>query len=115
VQAAALTKQLVAGDIIDLGDRAFEVLHLPGHSPGSIGLWEASTGTLFSGDAIYDGPLYDFLPESNIADYLRTMEQLRSLPVSVVHGGHDPSFGRERMLAIIDEYVAGRGKRAEAT
>jgi glyoxylase-like metal-dependent hydrolase (beta-lactamase superfamily II) len=115
IQPTPLTKQLIAGNVVDLGDRAFEVLHLPGHSPGSIGLWEASTGTLFSGDAIYDGPLYDFLPESNIADYLGTMEQLRSLPVSVVHGGHDPSFGRERMLAIIDDYVASRGKRAEAT
>jgi len=40
------------GDIIDLGDRAFEVLHLPGHSPGSIALFEAATKTLFSGDAI---------------------------------------------------------------
>ena len=26
-----------------------------GHSPGGIGLWEAATGTLFSGDTIYDG------------------------------------------------------------
>ena len=32
--------------VIDLGDRAFEVLHLPGHSPGSIGLWDATSGTL---------------------------------------------------------------------
>jgi hypothetical protein len=32
------------------------------------------------------------------------------VPVSVVHGGHDPSFGRERMIEIIDEYVAHRGK-----
>jgi len=31
--------------VIDLGDRAFEVLHLPGHSPGSIGLWDATSGT----------------------------------------------------------------------
>ena len=29
------------GDVIDLGDQAFEVLHLPGHSPGSIGLWDS--------------------------------------------------------------------------
>ena len=47
------------GDVIDLGDRAFEVLHLPGHSPGSIGLWDPAAGTLFSGDAIYDGPLLE--------------------------------------------------------
>ena len=42
---------IVEGDVVDLGDRHFEVLHLPGHSPGSIGLWEDRTGTLFSGDA----------------------------------------------------------------
>jgi glyoxylase-like metal-dependent hydrolase (beta-lactamase superfamily II) len=46
--------------VIDTGDRHFEVLHLPGHSPGSIGLWEERSGTLFSGDAIYDGPLPAF-------------------------------------------------------
>jgi glyoxylase-like metal-dependent hydrolase (beta-lactamase superfamily II) len=57
------------GDEVDLGDRCFEVIHLPGHSPGSIGLWEESSGTLFSGDAIYDGPLLDELPESSIYDY----------------------------------------------
>ena len=35
-----------------------------------------STGTLFSGDAIYDGPLLDELPESDIVVYLNTMERL---------------------------------------
>lgn len=103
------TRQLVEGDVIDLGDRAFEVMHLPGHSPGSIGLWEQRSGVLFSGDAIYDGPLLDMLPDSSVPDYVRTMTRLRELPVTVVHGGHEPSFGRDRMIAIIDEYLASRG------
>ena len=64
------------GAIVDTGDRSFEVVHLPGHSPGSIGLWEAETGILFSGDAIYDGPLIDQLEDGNVADYIRTMERL---------------------------------------
>ncbi|MEX2247762.1 MAG: MBL fold metallo-hydrolase [Dehalococcoidia bacterium] len=108
VAPAPLTRLVGEGDVVDLGDRAFEVLHLPGHTPGSIGLWDARAATLFSGDAIYDGPLYDFLPESDVADYLRTMERLRGLPVAAVHGGHDPSFGRERMIEIIDGYVRSR-------
>jgi glyoxylase-like metal-dependent hydrolase (beta-lactamase superfamily II) len=95
-------------DVIDTGDRHFEVFHLPGHSPGSIGLWEEATGTLFSGDAVYDGPLLDQLPTSNIADYLATMRRLRELPVTVVHGGHDPSFGRERLVELCDAYLRGR-------
>jgi glyoxylase-like metal-dependent hydrolase (beta-lactamase superfamily II) len=108
IAPAPPTRLVGEGDVVDLGDRALVVLHLPGHTPGSIGLWEEATGILFSGDAIYDGLLFDFLPESDIADYVATMRRLRDLPVTVVHGGHEPSFGRERMQAIIDEYVARR-------
>jgi len=63
---------------------------------------------LFSGDAVYDGPLLDQLEDSNVGDYRRTMERLRQLPVEVVHGGHDPSFGRARLIEIIDHYLASR-------
>ena len=79
--AAPPTRLLADGDVIDLGDRAFEVLHLPGHSPGSIGLWEAASGVLFSGDAVYDGPLLDELDDSDVDDYCATMRRLRDLPV----------------------------------
>ena len=105
IEPATPTWLVEDGDMVDLGDRVFEVLHFPGHSPGSIGLWEAATGTLFSGDAIYDGPLL----EDVIDDYIKTMERLRDLPVSVVHGGHEPSFGRERMIEICDGYLSKWG------
>jgi glyoxylase-like metal-dependent hydrolase (beta-lactamase superfamily II) len=110
VVGTTATGTLDEGDTIDLGDRVFAVLHLPGHSPGSIGLWEEKTGVLFSGDAVYrDGPLLDQMPGSDVVAYLRTMERLRDLPVSAVHGGHDPSFARPRLVAIVEEYVARRG------
>jgi glyoxylase-like metal-dependent hydrolase (beta-lactamase superfamily II) len=102
------TRLLQEGDVVDLGDRAFEVLHLPGHSPGSIGLYEHATQTLFSGDAIYDGPLLDNLLDSDIAAYRRTMERLLLLPVSIVHAGHDPSFGRERLQSLARAYLDAR-------
>ena len=107
-QPVASVRHIVEGDVVDLGDRHFEVLHLPGHSPGSIGLWEHRTGTLFSGDAVYDGPLLDELPESNIAHYRATMERLLTLPVTVVHGGHDPSFGRTRLHELARQYLSRR-------
>lgn len=102
------TQTLAEGDVIDTGDRVFEVLHLPGHSPGSIGLWEAGTGVLFSGDAVYDGPLLDDIPGADVDAYLATMERLADLPVSVVHAGHDPSMGPERYRSVIREYVESR-------
>ncbi|MEM9620028.1 MAG: MBL fold metallo-hydrolase [Pseudomonadota bacterium] len=99
------TQLIEEGDVLDIGDRHFEVLHLPGHSPGSIGLWERSSATLFSGDAIYDGPLLDFLPESDVAAYIDTMKRLKTLNVDVVHGGHEPSFGRSRLIEIVDAFL----------
>ncbi|WP_119462415.1 MBL fold metallo-hydrolase [Rhodospirillaceae bacterium SYSU D60014] len=108
VAPAPATRLLEDGDVIDLGDRRFEVLSLPGHSPGSIALWESATGTLFSGDTVYDGPLIDDCYHSNVDDYVESMERLRDLPVRIVHGGHFPSFGPERYRTLIDEYVAGK-------
>ena len=105
VLPAPATRVVDEGDEIDLGDRAFTVIHLPGHSPGSIGLWDARTGTLFSGDAIYDGELLAGLPGSDVQAYVVTMERLRKLPVTVVHGGHCESFGRDRMIEIVDAFL----------
>jgi glyoxylase-like metal-dependent hydrolase (beta-lactamase superfamily II) len=104
------TGTLGEGTIVDLGDRAFEVLHLPGHSPGSIGLWDAAHRTLFSGDAVYDGPLLDQLPDSDVAAYIHTMERLVALApaVEVVHAGHDPSFDGPRLAQLCTTYLATR-------
>jgi glyoxylase-like metal-dependent hydrolase (beta-lactamase superfamily II) len=107
VPSCAPTRVLDDGDTVDLGDRAFEIMHLPGHSPDSIGLYEAASGTLFSGDAVYDGPLLDGSRDSDVDAYVATMERLRALPVEVVHGGHEPSFGRERLVELCDAYIAG--------
>jgi len=96
------------GDIVDLGDRSFEVMHLPGHTTGSIGLWENATGTLFSGDAVYDAQLLDELPGSDKEVYVKTMERLLELPVNIVHGGHANSFGQNRLREIASAYLDGR-------
>jgi hypothetical protein len=40
-----------------------------------------------------------------VADYVRTMQRLREIPARIVHAGHEPSFGRERLIAIADTYL----------
>jgi glyoxylase-like metal-dependent hydrolase (beta-lactamase superfamily II) len=102
---------LVDGDVVDLGDVAFEVLHLPGHSPDSIGLFDRANGVLFSGDAVYDGPLLDGFYDGYVDDYIATMERLCALPVRVVHGGHQDSFGRARLIELCDGWLERVGAR----
>ncbi|WP_341677989.1 MBL fold metallo-hydrolase [Niveibacterium sp. SC-1] len=105
LRGAAPTRLLADGDTIDLGDRIFEVLHLPGHSPGSICLWEAATGALYTGDLVYDGPLVYEGPGMDLEVYAQSLRRLQALPVRVVHAGHDPSFGRDRLDEIIETYL----------
>jgi glyoxylase-like metal-dependent hydrolase (beta-lactamase superfamily II) len=96
------------GDIVDLGDRHFSVFHMPGHSPGSICLYEASTKTLFTGDVLYDGELLDTLYHSDQEVYCETLARLKELPAQIFHCGHYASFGRSRMMELVDSYQASR-------
>jgi len=110
VAAAPATRLLDDGDVVDLGDRHFEVIHTPGHSPGGIALWEAATGILFSGDIVYDGPLIEDTYHANADDYFRSMVRLADLPVRVVHGGHFPSYGAARHREIIRAWLDARDR-----
>lgn len=107
ITPAPLTGYLDEGDVLDLGDVAYQVLHVPGHSPGSIALWDARSRTVFSGDAVYDGDLLDALYHSDPVTYRLTLQRLRDLGAEVVHGGHYPSFGKARLGEIVDAYLRG--------
>ena len=104
VRAAPATRLIEDGDVVDLGNRVLQVLHTPGHSPGGISLWEASTQTLFSGDILYDGPLIEDAYHSNLEDYAQSLARLRELPVRTVHGGHFASFSGQRMRELINAW-----------
>jgi glyoxylase-like metal-dependent hydrolase (beta-lactamase superfamily II) len=105
LQPARLTTRLFEGDTIDLGDRRFRVLHLPGHSPDSIGLIDERDGIFFGGDAIYDEQLLDDLPDSDPFAYRETMAHILELPVSTGYGGHGEPFDGERMREIAQGYI----------
>lgn len=110
VRPAIVGRPLTHGDVIDLGDRSFEVVHTPGHSPGGIALFEKKSGILLSGDIIYDGPLIEDTYHANLDHYVASMEHLAKLSVSVIHGGHFPSFGAVRFQQLIAEYLDGKRK-----
>ncbi|MFT4185270.1 MAG: MBL fold metallo-hydrolase [Rhizobium sp.] len=110
VKKAPATRIIEDGDVIDLGDRVFEVVHTPGHSPGGIALYEKATGILFSGDILYDGRLIEDAYHSNADDYLASMERLLKIPARIVHGGHFPSFSGERYRQLITDWLIEKQK-----
>ena len=102
---AAPTHFVQGGDEVDLGDRRFTLVDLPGHTPGSIGLIDHEEHALISGDAVYDGGLIDSLPESDVEAYVRTMERLRTLDVDAVYPGHGEPFGQPHLRALAEAYI----------
>jgi glyoxylase-like metal-dependent hydrolase (beta-lactamase superfamily II) len=75
----SITHWLHDGDTIDLGGRILQVIATPGHTPDSISLLDAAHGLLFTGDTYYPGPIFLYRPETNLADYTRSVEKLAAM------------------------------------
>jgi len=105
-EPAPATGFIEEGDRIDLGDRAFVVLHTPGHSWGSICLWDEESGDLFCADTVYEGELFDFLPCSHVQTYVQSLRRLRELPVRIAFPGHGPLLTGPEFRRVIDAYLA---------
>jgi glyoxylase-like metal-dependent hydrolase (beta-lactamase superfamily II) len=88
---------LTGGESFDLGPGGrWRVVPLPGHSPGSIGLWDESRRTALVGDAVLgwgvvdgDGRLSP-PPYGSVEDYLSTIRSLEELGVERLLAAHEP-------------------------
>lgn len=79
---------------ISLGNRDLFVHEAPGHTPGSICLFDQDNGLLFTGDALYEGPLYAFEKESDPSAYLKSLRKIKSrlgARIIQIHPGHNYS------------------------
>jgi len=90
-EAADMADQLLRdGDIVKLGDRLFRVIHTPGHTAGSICLYDEKNRTLVTGDSVwgtgltYRGPVIRKTKE----DYINSMEKLKDLEIDLLIMGH---------------------------
>jgi glyoxylase-like metal-dependent hydrolase (beta-lactamase superfamily II) len=102
--ALQVDEWLHPGAVIDLGGRWLRVLFTPGHTDDSISLLDEAAGLLFSGDFIYPGPLYAFLPNSSLGDYLQgTHTVLAAAADARVFGAHRdaPPGAPEQSLADV--------------
>lgn len=67
------------GDSLNLGDRELRIIHLPGHTPGSIAVLDVQNKVLISGDPIQaHGRIFMFGDHRNMEDYIASLEHLES-------------------------------------
>jgi len=85
---AAINMILTGGDL-SLGNETFEVILLPGHSPGSIGLYWPERKALFCGDVIFDQNVgrTDF-PGGSGAQLKESIRNIARLDVEFLFPGH---------------------------
>ena len=102
---------LSPGTVMDLGGMTVEVLALPGHTRGCLGLLCREHRLLLAGDAI-SPQICLFFPESSLADYAHTVDTLRDQPFDVFLLSHfDFLFEKsilEKFAACID--LVGKAK-----
>jgi glyoxylase-like metal-dependent hydrolase (beta-lactamase superfamily II) len=90
------------GDVVTLGEHRFDVLHCPGHTPGSIVFVNHAAGFALVGDVLFQGSVgrTDFVPYGDTDALLRSIrDKLMPLPDSMAFiCGHGPSstIGTER-------------------
>ncbi len=91
---------VTGGDSIKVAGIAFDVLDVPGHSPGHVAFH--SDGHLFAGDVLFAGSVGRYDLEGGDWDTLlasvRALTE-RFLPETVVHPGHGPATTLGRELA----------------
>lgn len=99
VKTKSAARLLEDGDILKIGKQTLEVMHTPGHTPGSICL--KAKGIVFTGDTLFCGGIgrTDF-PYGSDEDIIRSIkERLLTLDDDyIVYPGHGPNstIGNER-------------------
>lgn len=101
LDAVSLTSYLEDGDKVKVGAGELDVLHVPGHSPGSIALYDPEGKYVIVGDALFDGSIgRTDLPGGDFGTLINSIKsKLLTLPdETTVYPGHGPAttIGKEK-------------------
>jgi glyoxylase-like metal-dependent hydrolase (beta-lactamase superfamily II) len=101
---------LRGGETMRLGpDRRVEILHLPGHTPGHLGIWDPRNGAAIVIDAALETGIYDregnrLIPPRyfDAAGYQGTIRKLQTLSPEHLLTAHYPPMQGSEVLDFLD-------------
>ena len=74
--------------MVEFGGLGLEVLHLPGHAPGQIGLWNKASGSCYPADLLhYPSPLGPY-PVGNAESHWNSIQRCKALEPTLFLEGH---------------------------
>ncbi|MBS2029390.1 MAG: MBL fold metallo-hydrolase [Deltaproteobacteria bacterium] len=102
-------RELQGGETLQFEKCRLEVMHLPGHTPGLICLWDAEHQVLFADDhllqRISPNPLIELGPNGEddkfraLVTYLESARRAQRLPAKLVCPGHgEPFVGHDQLV-----------------
>ncbi|NMC40834.1 MAG: MBL fold metallo-hydrolase [Bacteroidales bacterium] len=73
----------------DLGDFTLDIIHTPGHTSGSICIYEPDKKLMFTGDTLFAGGALSFIAESgSLGDYINSLKSLETRRIRTIFPGH---------------------------
>lgn len=74
---------------IDLGSFTLDIIHTPGHTSGSICIYEPGKKFLFTGDTLFAGGVLPYIAESgSLGDYINSLNSLATRKINFIYPGH---------------------------
>ena len=102
-------------DVITAAGCELRAVATPGHSADSVSLLLPADGALFTGDTVLGRGTTVIAADGDLADYLRTLDQLRDLigqlDVGLLLPGHGPVL--TDAAGTLDYYIAHRAQRLD--
>lgn len=120
----ATERTLQNGTVFEFDDFDLEVIHTPGHSPGSVCLFNRTDGSLFSGDTLMPDIMSG--EQKSLVSHQRTLKVIEGLGAKIVLPGHGMPFEKpeariqqirrhhdrrtRRIMGILEEHAASPAK-----
>lgn len=90
---------------IDLGDRTLEIIFLPGHTVGSVMVFDWSSGLLFSGDNISDSLWIQFPQSEDLRKYRKNLDMLDAYPIKGIISSHRQTMWTPEILSALKSAI----------
>jgi len=112
-EAPVTMQPIWEGDKVTVGDYHFEVVLIPGHTPGSIALLDRKHRIMIGGDSLQPGPIYMFGPGRNFNAYHASMLKMQEMikDIDWIYPSHHdlrvPATIVNQLLAGAEKMLAG--------